>query len=100
MHPAAEEPLYSYTFFSYRSLTNLTLAREKQIRKAEKLGLQCCDTDKIEKGYLPELFRQIRMNLPEQFRQIRLNLPELFRQIRINLPKLLRKMSSNSKFII
>ena len=39
------------------------------------------------RGYLPEPFRQIRMNLPELFRQIRMNLLELFRQIRTNLPE-------------
>ena len=39
------------------------------------------------RGYLPELFRQIRTYLPELFRQIRTYLPELFRQIKTYLPE-------------
>ena len=39
------------------------------------------------RGYLPELFRQIRNYFPELFRQIRSYLPELFRQIKTYLPE-------------
>ena len=46
------------------------------------------------KGYLPELFRQIKTYLPELIRQIRTYLPELFRQIRTDLPELFWQISS------
>ena len=39
------------------------------------------------RGYLPDLFRQIRTYLPELFRQIRTYLTELFRQIKTYLPE-------------
>ena len=44
--------------------------------------------NKIGRGYLPELFRQIRTYLQELFRQMRTYLQELFQQIRTYLPEL------------
>ena len=47
VHPAAEEPVYSHTFFSYRSLTNLTLAKRLMQKNGIGVKLHCCGTDKI-----------------------------------------------------
>ena len=44
--------------------------------------------NKIGRGYLPELFQQIRTYLQELFRQMRTYLQELFQQIRTYLPEL------------